>query len=227
MAATTSSRDFGDGTLSRVTRAVYWYLVVGVLTALGCAPTLVLTALLDRSSGNVLLVPLCLVPAVPVWSAALFAIGRRHEADEAGPARTFARGLRLTARDVLVLAAPALALLGVIATSVVHHEAAGVSVGYAAVLVVVGVGVVLWLLQVLLLCSAFTFRTRDAARLALELMGRHLLPTAGLLALLVVAGAVVFWFGEAVLTLFVVVWLWFLLRTAQPVLEDVRRRFVA
>ncbi|MCA5892231.1 glycosyltransferase [Isoptericola sp. NEAU-Y5] len=241
------ARDLGDGPLGRFTGAVYAYLVVGVLLALGHVPSLVLLALLDRSSGNALLVPLCLLPAVPFWCAALFALHARTTPGartsggsssaapsssgpapaDLAPARSFGRGLRLGARDGLALAAPDLLLVGVVTTSVVHREAAGISALYAGLLVGIGVVVLLWLMEALLLASVFSFRVRDVARLALYHLSRRPLVTLGLLALLVVAAGVVWAAGELVLALFAVVGAWFWLRLGRPVLDDVRRRFVA
>ncbi|MEU2202344.1 glycosyltransferase [Isoptericola sp. NPDC019482] len=220
-------REFGEGVLGRVTARVYWYLVVGVLVALGCVPSLVLLALLDRSTGNALLVPLCLVPAAPFLAAGIFALHARAGADEPVPGRTFVRGLRLSWLDALRLWVPAMAVLGVVLTSVVHRGAAGISVAYAVVLGVVGLVVLLWAVQALLLASLFSFRARDVARLSVYYLGRRPGVTVGLLALVVVAGGVVWLAGELVLALVAVAWLAFLLRVAQPVLDDVRERFVA
>ncbi|MFI2105255.1 glycosyltransferase [Isoptericola sp. NPDC019693] len=226
-AATSAPRDFGDGVLGRITTRVYWYVVVGVLVALGCVPTLVLLAFLDRSTGNALLVPLCLVPAAPFLAAGIFALHERAGADEPVPGRTFLRGLRLGWLDALRLWVPATALLGVVLTSVVHREAAGISLAYAVVLGAVGLLVLLWAVQALVLASLFSFRARDVARLSLYYLGRRPRATVGLLALLVVAGGVVWVAGELVLAVVAAAWLAFLLRVEQPVLDDVRERFVA
>jgi len=219
--------EFGEGVLGRITARVYWYLVVGVLTALGCAPALVLLALLDRSTGNALLVPLCLLPAAPFLAAAVFALRARADAEDLAPTTAFGRGLRTGWLDVLRLWAPATVVLGVLLTSVVHREAAGISTVYAVVLGLLGVVVLLWAVQALVLAALFSFRTRDVARLSLYYLGSRPRVTVGLLALVVVAGGVVWLAGELVLALVAVIWAAFLLRTAQPVLDDVRARFVA
>jgi len=220
-------RDLGDGALGRLTAQVSWYLVVGLLLALGAVPSLLLLAFLDRSSGNALLVPLCLLPAMPFLAAALFALRELGAPDASSPARAFGRGLRLSTRDVLALTAPALLVVGIITTSVVHREAAGISALYAGLLALIGVAVVLWMLEAVLLASLFSFRVRDVARLSLHYLTRRPLVTVGLLALLLVAAGVVWAVGEPVLALFGIVWAAFLLRTGRPVLDDVRRRFVA
>ncbi|MFE6968852.1 glycosyltransferase [Isoptericola sp. NPDC057653] len=230
-AASGRARELGDGPLGRLTARVYWYLVVGVLVALGTVPTLVALMLLDRSSGNALIVPLCLLPAAPGLVAGLFALDARTTEATAGappaPAAAFARGLRLGWRDALLLAAPALVVLGMVATSVVHREAAGVSAGYAVVLLVVGAAVLVWALAALTVVALFRLRTRDVARVALDGLARRPAVAAGLLALVVVAAGAVWLVGEAVAALLLVVWLAFLLRTARPLLRDVARRFTA
>ncbi|ANC31387.1 hypothetical protein [Isoptericola dokdonensis] len=227
MAAQAGARDPGEGILSRVAGRVYWYATVGLLVALGCVPSLVALLMLDGSPGNVLVLPLCLAPAVPFVSAGLFTLHVRARAEEPAPARTFARGLRLNTSDVLLLVVPALVVLGIVATSVVHREAAGIGTVYVVVLLVVALLVVLWALQALVLASVFRFRVRDVARLALHYLTRRPGATVGLLALVVVAGGVVAVAGEVGLVVVGVAWLWFLLRVDAPVLADVTDRFVA
>ncbi len=128
---------------------------------------------------------------------------------------------------MLRLWVPATVVLGVVLTSVVHRQAAGISVAYAVVLGVVGLVVLLWAVQTLVLASLFSFRARDVARLSVYYLGRRPGVTVGLLALVVVAGGVVWLAGELVLALVAAAWLAFLLRVEQPVLDDVRARFVA
>jgi hypothetical protein len=225
--AAQAAREPGDGILSRIAGRVYWYATVGLLVALGCVPSLALLLALDRSPGNVLIVPLCLAPALPFLSAGLFTIRARAGADEPAPARTFLRGLRLNTRDVLLLTVPALVVLGIVATSVVHREAAGIGTVYVVVLLLVALLLVLWSLQALVIASVFRFRVRDVARLALHYLTRRPGATVGLLALVVVAGGLVAVAGEVGLVVVGVVWLWFLLRVDAPVLADVTDRFVA
>lgn len=87
--------------LGRVTGVTYWYLVVSLMLILTALPGLVPLALLDRSASNAPLAALCLLPIGPSLSAALFALHARASADELVPARSFWRGYRLKAVDVL------------------------------------------------------------------------------------------------------------------------------
>jgi hypothetical protein len=228
-AGTTSHgpREHGEGILSRVATRVYWFAVVGLLLALGALPSLALLLALDRSAGNALLVPLCLLPLAPFLAAGLFALDARESADEPRPAAAFWRGLRLDWLDVLRLWAPALAVLGIIATTVVHREAAGIGAAYVVVLLVVGTGVALWALTTLLLVSRFSFRARDVARLALYYLARRPAVTVGLVALLVASGGVVWFAGELAAALLLVAWVWFLRQIGRPVVEDAEDRFTA
>jgi hypothetical protein len=216
-------REPGDGVLSRIAVRVYWVAVVGLLLALGAVPSLALLLALDRSSGNAILVPLCLLPLAPFLAAGLFALDAREGADEPRPAAAFWRGLRLGTLDVLRLWAPALAVLGIIATSVVHRDAAGIGPAYVVVLLVVGMGVVLWALLVLLLVARFSFRARDVARLALYYLGRRPGVTVGLVALVVASGGVVWFAGEVVAAALLVAWVWFLGQIGRPVVVDATR----
>ncbi|AEG43258.1 DUF624 domain-containing protein [Isoptericola variabilis] len=219
--------DLGEGPLGRITGTVYWFLIVGLLLVLSSLPSMVLLVLLDRASSNALLVPLCLVPAGPALSAALYALRDRGRAESLTPGRSFWKGYRLNALDVLRLWTPAMLVLGVIAFSVVNIGQVGVPRAYAVVLLVIGAGILLWALQALTIVSFYTFRARDVARLAIYYLVRLPLVTLGVLSLLVVAAAVVWLTSEGVLALFSVIWVWFLLNNARPLLRDVEQRFVA
>lgn len=221
------SGELGEGPLGRLTGGIYWFLVVGILLGVTALPSLVLLVLLDRSTGNALLAPLCLVPAGPALSAALYALRDRSRAEGLTPWPSFWKGYRLNALDVLRLWAPTMLVLGVIVYSILNIGDAGVPPAFAAVLLVIGVGVLVWSLQALTIASLFSFRARDVARLGAYYMVRMPLVTLGVLSLLVVAAAVVWLMSEVVLVLVAVIWIWFLLNNAGPMLRDVEQRFVA
>ncbi|WP_146252075.1 glycosyltransferase [Xylanimonas oleitrophica] len=224
-ATTPTEPGFGSGTLGRATAFVYWYMVVGALMNVGSLPAVLLLLLLGRSAGNVLLVPLCLVLYGPVLSAGLYALRDRTRSEGLTPARSFLRGLRLGWADSLKAWTPPMVVLAVLAGSLANLGAAGVPLTYAGVLVVIGVLVVLWALNALTIATFFSFRGRDVLRLAVFYIARQWRVTVGLLALVVVAIGVVWTTTEAVLWLFTVVWLGFLLGNARPLVADVARRF--
>lgn len=223
----TERREYGDGPLGRGASAVYWYLVVELLLVLTSLPGLLALTLLDRSVTNAPLVVLCLLPLGPAASAGLYALRGRAKADALTPAASFWRGYRQNWADALRVWAPALVVLGIVAVSLGGLRAAGVPGWFAPALVVIGVGVLLWSVNALLIVSFFGFRTRDAARLAAYYLAARPLVTLGSLSLLVLAAGTVVLATEVVFGLLAAVWLALVLRTAAPVLTDVEDRFTA
>lgn len=214
-----------DSLLGQVAGFMYWYLVLSLLFALAAAPGLAVLLLLDRSSTNAPLAVLCLLPVGPALSGVLFAARDRHRAEGPTPARSFARGYRLNAVDVLRLWVPALVALALIAVCVVNTDAAGVPDGYAGVLLVIALLTVLWALNALVIASLFAFRTRDVARLGAYYLARLPLVTLGMVSLLVLAGGVVYVTFDAVLVMLGGIWAALLLRNAGPMIRDVQARF--
>lgn len=220
-------RDPIDGPLGRVTGVIYWYLVVTVLQALTAAPGLVALMFLDPSPSNASLAALCLLPFGPALSAALFTLRDRDRAEDLSPARSFWRGYRMNAVDVLWLWIPAVAVLAIIALGVANPEASGTPAGYGIVLAVIALLVVVWSLHAIVIASLFSFRARDTARLAAHYLGRLPLVTLGVVSLLVLAGAIVLVTFEVVLVMLGGLWAGLLLNNARKLINDVHDRFVA
>ncbi|MFC7404095.1 glycosyltransferase [Georgenia alba] len=216
-----------EGPLSRVSGAVYWYLVVGVLLILTTLPGTLPLMVLDRSAGNIPLVALCLVPVGPAVAAGLFALRDRTRAEALEPARSFLRGYRLNVGDVLRLWVPALAVEAIIAISLANLEVTGVPAGYRSVLVVIAAMVAVWAGLALVIASLFALRTRDVARLAAYYMARTPLAALGVLALLVVMAGLVYLTFDAVLGLVGPLLVHLLLRTCDRMVQDVEANFVA
>ena len=219
--------DPGDGALGRVTGVVYWYLVVTLLHALTASPGLIVLMLLDRSPANAPLAALCLLPLGPALSAALFALRDRERAEDLSPARSFWRGYRNNAIDVLCLWAPAVLVLAIVALGLANLDAAGMPAGYAAVLAVIALLVVLWSVHALVIASLFSFRTRDTARLAAHYLGRLPLVTLGVASLLVLAAMVVVVTFDVVFAMLGGLWTGLLLHNARRLVKDVQDQFVA
>ncbi|HEX5404420.1 MAG TPA: glycosyl transferase [Pseudonocardiaceae bacterium] len=221
-------RTFGAGPLARVTSAIYCLLAVESQLLLAVAPGLVVLVVLDRDASNVPLELACLLPVGPALSAALFAL-RRHTGDLADlrPVAEFWRGYRLNAGGVLRLWVPWLAGLAVITEIITHRAAAGVPGWWVAVLVVIAVVALLWMADVLVITSLFTFRTVDVARLSVYFLGRTKGVTLGSLSLLVIALGVVDIASEAALAMLAVVFAGALLRVAGPLIRQVTDDFTA
>lgn len=218
-------REFGEGVLGRATAVIYWYLIVEVLLVVAVLPGALGSIFLERAPGNAPLFALCLVPVGPAVSAALFALRDRTKAEGLTPAASFWRGYRLNWADALKVWVPGLVAGVVILLGLANVGAGGVPGWFAGALVAVGVGLLLWLVNALMIVSFFGFRTRDAARLAAHFLGARPLVTLGSLSLLVLAAGIVVLTTEALFGLLAAVWLGLVLRNARPLLADVEERF--
>jgi hypothetical protein len=218
-------REFGEGVLGRATAVVYWYLIVEVLLVVAVLPGALGSLFLERTPANAPLFALCLVPVGPAVSAALFALRDRTKAEGLTPAVSFWRGYRLNWADALKVWVPGLVAGVVILLGLANVGAPGVPGWFAGALVAVGVGLLLWLVNALMIVSFFGFRTRDAARLAAHFLGARPLVTLGSLSLLVLAAGIVVLTTEALFGLLAAVWLGLVLRNARPLLADVEERF--
>ncbi|MEV4518427.1 hypothetical protein AB0K00_56900 [Dactylosporangium sp. NPDC049525] len=207
--------------LSRATAAIYRLLVVELLLLLTTVPTLVALTLLDRDASNAPLAAVCAAPLGPALSAALYAL--RHGDDE--PATAFWRGYRGNALPVLKLWLPLLAWLAVFAVNLGNFSSAGVPGWWGVLLVAVAVAAVLWAVNALVITSLFTFRTVDAARLAL-----HFLPRGATVAnagVLIAAAGVTLLASEAVTALLGSLLAAALLWNSRAMTTAIRDRFTA
>jgi hypothetical protein len=207
--------------LSRATGLIYNLLVVELLLLLTTVPTLAAITLLDHDVSNVPLVAVCAIPLGPAVSAALYAL--RHGDDE--PATAFWRGYRGNALPVLKLWLPLLAWLTILAVNLANFSSAGVPGWWGVLLAAVAVAVTLWAVNALVITSLFTFRTVDAARLAL-----HFLPRGATLAnagVLIAAGGVTLLASEAVTALLASLLAGALLWNSRAMTAEIRERFTA
>lgn len=222
-----SARDPGDGVLGRGAGTIYWFLVVGLLLAVATLPGTLPLLLLDRSTSNLPLVALCLVPVGPAVSAGLFTFRDRYRAESLTPMRSFLRGYRLNAADVLKLWIPVLAIETIIAISLANLDHANVPGAYGVVLVVLAVMAAVWAGLALVISSFFSLRTRDVARLGVYYLAKTPLVALGVLATLVVAAGIVYFTFDAVLVLFGSVLVWMLMRSSDAMVSHVEENFIA
>jgi hypothetical protein len=219
--------DFGQGPLGRFTGAVYWFLLVTVMLVVAALPSVVVMLLLDRSASNVPVFVLALVPLGPALSAGLYATRARSRDESLAPVAAFWRGYRLNWADVLRLWVPGLLVLGIIAFVLANAGTAGLGWVYMAVLAGLSVVVGVWTLHALAIASFFSFRTRDAARLALFYLGKLPAVSLGVVSLLIIAFGVTWFLSEGVMALLGAVWVWLWYRNDLRLLDDVERRFTA
>ncbi|GAB3235313.1 DUF624 domain-containing protein [Glycomyces halotolerans] len=217
--------EIGPGTLSRLTAAIYRYIVLGLFLAGSGVPTLLLWTVLAPEPANVGFFVAALLPVAPALSTALYAQRAWSAEPDLSPARPLFRGLRLNLRDTLSWWVPVLALTAVLAVNVLFAgDVAGGAIlrPVCAVLLVV---LAVWSGHLLVVTSFFSFRFRDVLRVAAVEFFHSWKSTLGILSLLVVATAVVAATSEAVLLL--LGWafaasLWLIVR---PVAADITERF--
>jgi uncharacterized membrane protein YesL len=221
------SRADPGGPLSRAATVAYWFVALEVLLVLTTAPGLAAVLLLDRDPSNIPLYALAAVPLGPAGAAAVFAWRVFLSERDPSPAGQFWRGYRLGWADALRVWVPALVALTVLGTNIAYRDAAGLSPALAVLQVVVAVVVLLWAIRTVVLTAAFSFRWRDAARLGVHTLVSRPLVTLGLVSLLVLAAGITVVTFDAVVVLLASVLSYLLVRNEEPVLADVRRRFVA
>lgn len=222
----TTVRRFGEGPLSRASALVYTLLVVELLLLATTVPGLAGLVLLERDPGNVPLAALCLLPAGPALSAALYALHhRRLDLTDLRPAAAFWRGYRMNVRGVLKLWVPWLAWLTVLGTTLANFGAAGVPGWWAVLLVLIALAAALWGANALVITSLFEFRARDVARLAAYFLFSAPRVALGNACLLVVAAGVTLVATEAALALLGSVFAGALLLNSRPVVAEVTERF--
>lgn len=228
MSEKAASREFGEGPLAKVSALVYTLLATEGLFLLTTAPGLVLLLLLDRSSSNLPLDALCLLPVGPAASAALFALHQRQsDLGQLSPAASFWRGYRLNAAGALKVFVPWLLVLTMLSMTLAHRAASHLPGWWVALLVVIGVVATLWLVNALLITSLFAFRTVDIARLATWFLGRTPMATIGNLGVLLIAAVVTAYGTEALAALLVSVFSMLLLSSSAKTIALVRRDFIA
>lgn len=217
--------DIGRGVLSRLTAAVYRYMVLGVFLAVAGLPTLLFWTLLSPEPSNAVLFVLALLPVAPALSAALYAQRAWSTEPDLNPARPLWRGLRLNLRDTLSWWVPVLVAATVLAVNVLFADAVPGGAMVRPVCFVLLVALVVWAGHLLTVGSFFSFRVRDLFRVAAAEFFLSWKSSLGILSLLVVATAVVVMGSEAVLLLLGWAFAASLWLIARPVVADVTDRF--
>ncbi|MEK8227289.1 YesL family protein [Oerskovia sp. M15] len=117
MSAASSAAGTGQGPLSQIASAVYRHLVLGVLLAITCLPTVVAWTALVRDPANLWLFALATLPVAPALSAGLYTVRAWSDDGDVAVARAFWRGLRVNLRDVVAWWLPVLAVAIVLVTN--------------------------------------------------------------------------------------------------------------
>ncbi|WP_158609706.1 DUF624 domain-containing protein [Cellulomonas triticagri] len=224
-ARTWSDDEVGPGALSRGAAVLYRWLVLEVLLVLTTLPGAVVVVLLERDAANLPLYAAALLPVGPAVVAGLAAV-RSWEVDpDLSPARGFWRAYRRDARGTLAWWAPLLALLCVLAVNVAHADVVpgGTALRPAAfalaLLLVVLAG------HLAVLQARFTFRLRDAVRIALAQVAPQWRFSLGVLSLLLVGATVTVVAFDVVTVLLAWAAVLLLHQMSRPLVADVTERF--
>lgn len=221
-----TAHQFGTGPLARTSALVYTLLVAEFWLLVTAGPGLAVVLLLGRDASNLPLMAVCLVPAGPALSATLFALHHRHlDLADLHPTAAFWRGYRLNAVGVLCVYVPWLAVLTMVAMTLVHRRLSGVPGWWAVLLVILALAATLWLSNALVVTSLFRFRAIDVARLAAYFLGRTRLVTLGNAWLLIAAAIVTAFATEAATALLASVFCLALLNNCRTLIDQVRENF--
>lgn len=221
----TGGGEVGRGPLARGAAAVYRYFVLEVLLLLTTLPTFAVWLLLARDASNAPLFVLGLLPVGPALVAGLGAVRAWELEPDLAPAKPFWRTYRREMLGTLAWWAPLLALLAVLAVNLGGLGEVAGGTAFAPVTVLLVVLAAVWAGHMLVLQTRFSFRLRDAARIAvIELLPQWRFSLGVLSLLLVLATVAVTTFDVvSLLLLWAAVALLHLL--SQPLVLDVTTRF--
>lgn len=218
--------EYNPGTLTRITAAVYRYLLLQIYLMITCSPTIVLWTLLAPDPSNTVLFVAALLPVGPALAGALYGQREWIRAPDLSPARPLWRGYAHNLVDTLKWWVIVLAVTAVLAFNVVVAPSVpgGSFVRTVCLALLAGLGV--WGAHLLVTTSYFSFRTRDALRVAALEVFSQWKASLGFLGLLLMAGAIVLIGSEFVLLLLGWVFAGLLRLASRPVEADVADKFI-
>lgn len=220
-------RQFGDGPLSQIAGAVYRHLGLTICLALTCLPTLLVLMFLAAAPANLPYLVLAQLPVAPALSAALYAVRAWREDPDDGPFSAFWRGYRRNAGDVLRWWVLAVGVLTVLAVNIAHGDAVAGGGVLRGIAMALAVSLALLSGHLLVITSFFSFRTRDAVRIAVVELWVQWRVTLAMISMLVVAAGVVY-LGTGIALMVVAGLLLSLLEHAtRPVAAHVAANFIA
>lgn len=213
------------GPLSQLAQAVYQHAALAVCLAVGCAPTVLVVSLLSVTPGNAAFFVLAQLPVAPVLAAGLWAVRGWRDDPEEGPFVLFWQGLRRSTADVLRWWVPTVLAVTVLAVDVLASGTVPAAEALRPVALVLAGVLVLWSGHMLVVTTFFSFRTRDAARVAAVMLLARWRVTLVHVSLLVVAVGVTALGSDAILALSAWALVSMLEVVSRPVVTDTRERF--
>ena len=197
MAASELSKgeEVGRSAFARMTAMIYWVIVLEIMFLVATSPGLIASFFVSADLSNFPLFVACLLPVGPALSGLVYSWRRRAIELDLSPAPRFWRGYRLNFVDVMKWWVPFLILVAMGGFVATHLSLTFLSESSVWLFVVLGVLAALWAAHMLILTSVFSFRTRDAARLAVYFFFRCFSTTLLYLSLLVVCFALTYLVG--------------------------------
>ena len=197
------TRQFGDGVLFRFTNSVYWLLATEFFLVVASIPLVLALLFLDRDSSNAILYAIAGTSLGPALAATLHCVRKILREQDLNPTREFVRGYRLNVVDTLKFWVPAVAVLTILLLNLgfLQTQRSASDAALRAVMLVVALLGALWLMNMMVISTSFTFRLRDLARLSVFYLGKSLRITLGNLATLFLAGVLLLFTSDWVLLL--------------------------
>lgn len=185
------SRQYGDGALFRISNYVYWLLATEVYLVVASLPFALAFVFLERDPSNAVLYAVAATFLGPAVAAALHCVRKVMREKDLDPARDFMRGYRLNLLDTLKFWVPTVAVLTILALNLQSLDTQDSAIGGVLRILVVLLALVgtLWLMNLMVISTAFHFRARDLARLSVYYLGKMPRITLGNLATLFIAAA--------------------------------------
>ena len=216
----------GTGHLSRAAATIYRWMVLAAFLALFGAPTVLVWMVLGLTEGaSAMFYVAALLPVAPALSAALYAQRAWTEEPDLRPARPLWRGLVRNLKDVLVWWIPVLVAAAVLVMNALAGDAVPGGAVLRPVAIVLLVFLLLWAGHLLVVTAYFSFRARDAMRIAAAEFFTQWRATLAFASLAFVAATVVTLASEAVLVLCAWAFALVLRVVSKPVETDVKSRF--
>lgn len=217
--------EIGRGPLARGAAFVYRMVVLEGQLLLAILPTGITLLLLGRDPSNLPLFALALLPIAPALVAGVAATRAAAADPDLAPGRHFFHAYRRDMAPTLRWAVPAALILAVLTFNLTHLGAVAGGAALRPVILLIAALVMVWGGHMVILTAAFTFRTRDAARIALAQIVPRWGFSLGILSLLVISSFLVVAVSEFALLLLLWAAVALFALMARPVIDDVAARF--
>lgn len=220
-----SRAEIGDGPLTRAAVAIYRAVALEVMLVVSCLLAFAVLMFLAPEASNAPLAALALLPLGPAVVAGLSAVHTWTRSDTIAPFRQYGRAWLREVLGTLRWWAPVVLVLAVLSANLtVMGDLTGGS-ALTPVTLLLALGLLLWSGHMAVLQARFSFRVRDAARVAVIEFVPQWRFTTGLLALLLIVGWLVLQVSALVAVLLAFAGVLFLHVMAKPLVARVTARF--